>query len=569
MKNKKVFLSIISFIIAFSLYWFDSIEIMAGETSNEKADSVSTGAELVEWMESHKNTGGKVKLLDNVVLDGVYDYYSNPNMNKQTFIFIDTNNFTITVTGQIELRSNYHLIFQGQAENRKDIIRVAKGGFLSLSGITIESNQPEKVYALWQEEDSGLVLEDCRISGKVHYANTSFVVDYEPVCVIVDEDQIAEDVLPAEIKCSVNSQGEMYANKQVQVSWDLSGTEKEQENRMRFLAEGSFSDAAFSAPPVCTVVYNDYSLTFMEVNGFMNGQVYYFKGSYMKAEDHLPMTVTYEYSFDGNEWIADDVSTTSNLVDGFFISFPIEQWDTAKYPYLYLRLIGNYNKTKYYSNILRCAAGNLQIAEDQGGNRGGGTSIMKPPKEPQKDPDNTFTNSDTEQLQTQEGESNTNENLSAKTLNIDALSNEDTASEIINAETETVHSTIANAEGISGGESKTLPKTMVENSNQKTTDIESAKTINSRQNTDNFAVSKEYINTNINGNTASLISSEESSKQNSEASFYSNNIEVKKDINQRKTAIIVSGIVILSIFAGGAGYCFHVGIFQKLFHAVK
>lgn len=569
MKNKKIFLSLLSFMIAFSLYWFDCIEIMADETSNEKTDSVSTGAQLVEWMESHKNTGGKVKLLDNVVLDGVYDYYSNPNMDKQTFIFIDTNNFTITVTGQVELFSNHHLIFQGQAENKKDIIRVAKGGFLSLSGITIESSQPEKVYALWQEEDSGLVLEDCRISGKVHYANTSFVVDYEPVCVIVDEDQIVEDVLPAEIKCSVNSQGKMYSNKQVQVSWDLSGTEKEQKERMWFLAEGSFSDAAFSAPPVCTVVYNDYSLTFMEVNGFVNGQVYYFKGSYMKAEEHLPMTVTYEYSFDGNKWIANDISTTSNLVDGFFIALPIEQWDTEKCPYLYLRLAGNHNEIIYYSNILRCTAGNLKIAEDQGGNRGGGTSITKPPKEPQKDPDNTFTNSDTEQLPDAGRENSTNENLNVKTLNIDALSNTEASSEIINTETETVYSTVANAEGISSGESKTLPKTMVESSNQKSTDIEAAKTTNSGQNTDNFGVSKEYINTNTNGNTASLISSEESSKQILEASFYSDNMEVKKDVNQRKAAIIVSGIVISSIFAGGAGYCFHAGIFQKLFHAVK
>lgn len=561
MKSKKIFLILLSFIIVFSIYWLDCIETMAGEMSNEKTDSVSTGAELVEWMESHKNTGGKVKLLDNVVLEGVYCYC--PDRVNLPSVFIDTNNFTITVTGEVELLSDNHLIFQGEAENKKDIIRVAKGGFLSLSGVTIENSEPEKIYALWQEEGSGLAVEDnCHISGKIHYADTKFVVDHEFVCVVVDQNQTVEDVLPKEIKCSVNFQGKVYANEQMSVSWNLSGTEKEQEKRMRFLAEGFFSDAAFTTPPVCTVVYNDYSLTFMEVNGFVNKSVYYFKGSYIKAEECLPMAVTYEYSFDGEEWIADKISTTSNdmlLVDGFFIVLSIEQWDTTKYPYLYLRLTGNHNENIYFSNILRYSADNLKIAEDQGGNRGGGTSITKPPEEPQKDSDSAFTNSDTEQLSGAEQESSTSGNLNTEAVKTDAYLNTEAESGTINAETETVHSTIANAESISSGENKTLLRTIMENSSQKPTDIESVKTANSGQSTSDFAISSEYIN----NNTTSIVSNEKSSKQVSEAVYYSENMEVKEGIFQRKTAIVISGIVILSVFAGGAGYCFHIGIFHK------
>lgn len=38
----------------------------------EEPDLVSTGAELTNWLEAHKNTGGTAKLTDNIVLDSYY-----------------------------------------------------------------------------------------------------------------------------------------------------------------------------------------------------------------------------------------------------------------------------------------------------------------------------------------------------------------------------------------------------------------------------------------------------------------------------------------------------------------
>lgn len=69
MKSKRIYL----ILIILSLCWFGYINVKACEYTDEKMkpDSVSTGTELIEWLELHKNTGGKVRLSDNVVLEGL------------------------------------------------------------------------------------------------------------------------------------------------------------------------------------------------------------------------------------------------------------------------------------------------------------------------------------------------------------------------------------------------------------------------------------------------------------------------------------------------------------------
>ncbi len=63
-----------------------------------------------------------------------------------------------------------------------------------------------------------------------------------------------------------------------------------------------------------------------------------------------------------------------------------DQWYTAEYPYLYLRLQCEQEGVRYFSNILGFAADNLKEAVDQGGTRGGGTSVTNPPNEPELKP---------------------------------------------------------------------------------------------------------------------------------------------------------------------------------------
>ena len=212
-------------------------------------------------------------------------------------ISIDTGQYTVTVAGNIELFSNYHLTFFGDAGD-KGIFHIVEGGFLSLSGVTVDNGQ----CALWQDEGAGLALDNCRVSGSVHYADTPYVIYAFSVCAIVEDGQTAGDVLPTVIKCDVNHQGRVEHNVQLPVSWMLEGTEKQQRERLRFQVQGSFLNAVSGELPVCTVVYNDYPLTFAEVQAYKNEYEYMFRGWYIKPEEALPMFLVTEYSFDETNW---------------------------------------------------------------------------------------------------------------------------------------------------------------------------------------------------------------------------------------------------------------------------
>ncbi len=340
-------------------------------------DSVSTGDALIEWLESHKNTGGSVKLTDHVTLNGIYSIC--PDGMRMPDVTVDTGQYTITIAGEIEFLSDDHFIFTGQPEDGS-IFYVAHQGSLSMSGVVVESGQ----CALWQEEGAGLIIDNCRISGDIHYADTPFVMDYYSVCVVVEKNQTLQDVLPSSIDCIVNRRGGTGGYEPVPVSWNLAGTEKQQEQRRRLLLQGSFVQAASAEAVLCTAAYNDYPLTITEVRATTTGSMYMFQGFYTKPEEALPITVMAEYSFDGVNWYMDEEKSVTHVDDTFLIAFPAKQCDMEADPHIYIRLRGDDNGIEYLSNVLRYTADNLDYAEDIGGSRGGGTSIINPPDPPEQ-----------------------------------------------------------------------------------------------------------------------------------------------------------------------------------------
>ena len=431
MKNKGKFLFILMFVTLFLLYRVDSVAAMeniqpdtfdmnneanveaeqlaetvsepktewptepalsseteqpAEPVSEPEVDFVTTGAALIEWLESHKNTGGTVKLADNVVLEGYYSFCPDgPNMPS---VFVDTDKYMITVAGEIELMSDDHLIFSGQPDG-KSIFYVAEKGMLSMQGVAVESGQ----CALWQEEGAGLVVGSCLITGNIHYADTPFVIYYnDSICAIVENGQTADDVLPAQISCMVNRQGQVSCNEWTPVSWNLEGTEELQEERQRFQAQGSFLDAASAEPTLCTVVYNDHPLTFTDVKASASGCLYTFQGGYTMPEESLPATVMAEYSFDGENWTMYEEQRAADTNAGFYIALKSEQDNTAFD--IYIRLQWNDNGTSYFSNVLCYAADDLEHVADIGGSRGGGTSITNPPDIPQESTGDTSSEED-------------------------------------------------------------------------------------------------------------------------------------------------------------------------------
>lgn len=358
-------------------------------------DTVSTADEFKAWLESHKNGGGSVKLTNDIVLKEFYFFV--PNGANLPDIIVDTDTYTITAAGNISFFSDGHLIFRGKAGDG-GIFRARRGGMLTLDGVIVEGSAAgtDTLYAVWQEEGAGLLLgntfTECRVSGEIHYADMPFVTESASACVVVEKEQSAAGLLPTQIKCNVNYQGQIRYNEPTSVAWDLAGTEERQEKRRRFQAQGFSSQAVFEVPPVCTVVYNDYPLTFTEVSAFMRDTVYYFQGDYTKPKGAFPLDVTAEYSFDNTSWIEGEKRTVTDDREGFQIYFSRDEWDKVQNPYIYIRLQGKKDDKTYFSNVLQYQANNMAVAEDLGGNRGGGTSIVNPPDEP-KDEDSGGTSS--------------------------------------------------------------------------------------------------------------------------------------------------------------------------------
>lgn len=360
------------------------LSVSQNTTQDAEPDTVSTADEFKEWLESHKNNGGRVKLTNNIVLKEFY--YFTPNGGNRPDIVVDTDTYTITAAGYIAFLSDGHLIFQGKARD-KGIFHVVKGGILTLDGVFVksESEETSPQYALWQEEGAGLVLENTytktSVTGNIHYADAPLVTEESSVCVVVEKGQSADSLLPTEIKCTVNHQGQIWYNKPTPVSWNLAGTEKHQQNRQRFQVKGFSSQVLYYVAPKCTVVYNDYPLTFTEVDAFIRSNAYYFQGKYTKPKGELPITVAAEYSFDGRNWIRDEVKTVSNDSTGFSISFPCDEWDTDQNPSVYIRLQGEKDDKRYFSNVLRYKANSMNEAEDLGDSG----SVVNPPDKPSDD----------------------------------------------------------------------------------------------------------------------------------------------------------------------------------------
>lgn len=350
---------------------------------DEEPDTISSAAELTGWLESHKYSGGRASLTGDITMNESYVFVPYPNMPP---LSVETGKYTIFVCADAEFWSDGQLTFSGEGGER-GIFHVQQGGTLLVDGVNVETTAGGSTqHALWQEEGAGMILGNtyasCRVSGDVHYAEAPLVTEAENVCVVVEKGELLDDHLPREVTCKVNARGVILEHEPVAVSWDMEGTEKQQEERLRFQAQGVLPQAADGVKPVCTVVYNDFPLTFTSVEALIRGAAYMFRGSFTRQEGALAAVVLPEYSFDGENWIGEGENGTFNADSDFCIAFPCGCWDVSSNPHIYIRLRGEAGQQVYYSNVLRYAANNMDTAEDLGGSRGGGTSIVNPPEEP-------------------------------------------------------------------------------------------------------------------------------------------------------------------------------------------
>lgn len=340
------------------------------------ADTASSQAELLDWLDKNKEIGGTVTLSQDITLDDAQVLHSSGQP-----ITIDVGNYGISIIGEVELLcSDLTIIGTG---NEHGLVQVLQGGTLHLNYMSI--NAAEGSVALSQAEGAGLLVSsECNIKGEIAYAKTPFIWYWnETPLVLVNAEQIAQ--LPETVSAQVNAQGKME-RQNVPVQWALEAQEEAQKLRRRFISVGSVENYAMAVVATCTVVYDDFPLTFTKITAQNQPWYYRIAGGFTKPKVTLPITVIEEYSFDGLNWIKYHERSIENPYDGF--SFELEKdkdekhyWDTTASQYLYIRLHWYDGVDYYYSNILRFAAADFTLAEDIGGNRGGGTAITVPPKD--------------------------------------------------------------------------------------------------------------------------------------------------------------------------------------------
>ena len=345
-------------------------------------DTAATAEELLEWLQEHENSEGTLRLTADIFLDDLF-YMENPRKN----ITIEAGEFAIIATGKVDFWRG-GLTVRGQGGER-GVFRAAKGGRLSIGYMTIEA---EEGFAVFQEEGAGLQVLQCVVEeSAVHYSETPFVWRWKPLQVVVKPGQTAADLLPQTVKAyDVNRLGQMNPE-EVPVVWELAEHESSEEQRLRFDAVGSAPGFTYGSPPVCTVIYDDYPLTFLYVNAKKKeggqGESYLFSGTFSIPEDRLPFTITQDYSFDGVNWTVYEEIEVNAPDTSFGISCAANAGDIQRFPDVFIRLSWNDGGTMYYSNVLRFARDNMEKSEDHGGNRGGGTDIVDPPEPPEPEPE--------------------------------------------------------------------------------------------------------------------------------------------------------------------------------------
>ncbi len=348
------------------------------------ADTAATAEELLEWLAGHQDTGGTVCLSADISLCDVS--YVHPL--RKPAITVDTGGFSLTANGSVELLAGSPFTIRGVG-GKNGLLRVSEKSALYLDGLTLEAQQG---YAAFQEEGSGFMAENTSFSGDVHYAEQPFIWDWKPgLAVVALGEAFDPGRLPAGLLARVNSQGRTAGEYvEVPVAWDRSGAGEAQTLRRRFAVSGEFENMASQKAPCCTVAFNDFPLTFLEVSARKTqgrfGDAYRFTGGFSKPEGRLPITVAQEYSFDGVDWVACPETTATAPNSGFSISPFVAADDLERVSDIFIRLHWEDAGTVYYSNVLRFAADSLLANEEPGGNRGGGTDLVDPPKPPKPDP---------------------------------------------------------------------------------------------------------------------------------------------------------------------------------------
>ena len=383
MKKSSCQLVFALFLTVFLSLWLTPA-VLATETKSEDPAGIETVCsqnEFSDWLSLHEDPGGTVVLAGVLTLE---DFSFVHPWNKPEIV-IDTADYYLEAKGYVELYAANNITIQGKG-GETGVLRAGKGSRLAVQGISLAAASG---LAAVQEEGAGFLFENASAIGEVRYAATPFVWEWEdPLFLVGKNNDFNGSSLPETLEGKVNTQGTLTSEAMpIPVVWNLSGTEESQRLRQRFALPGSFTNMTTWKNPEYTVVYDDYPLTFRDVNvrrmEGTYGEFYRIHGSFSVSDDQLPITVVQEYSKDGKTWDYLAETTENTVNPGFTMTLFIPEEQQEEYSKIYIRQSANLEGILYYSNVIGFDSKQLKPYGLPDGNRGGGTDLVSPPATPQ------------------------------------------------------------------------------------------------------------------------------------------------------------------------------------------
>ena len=405
-------------IISFSVPMYSSASEIDTE---ENVGYAGTTSEFIEWLDNNKTVGGTLYLTQDIVIDRNMDYLGGIFHTQMKPVTIVTGPYSLYIQAEVCMDICYMLTIQGEGGS-KGVIQVAPGGYLSISMLTIKA---EDGFAVVQADGGALSMgtddHAPNMEGAVHFSQTPVLRDFTtniPVVVMNREDGYQDNMLPVDGRVLVNYMGEDILITQ-EVRWKPEDVMESLDNKERTFVQGNYcgvlkdealpeidiSQCADQTSLQALVVFAENDIAFLECSWMAfswGGYQVLLECMYPQGASKLML---YSSRDAGETWILEEEEDSLEGYDSHTFVLNIEDWN----PYAYKYCV-EYQGKIYDSDAIILTENERVKSLEIEGNRGGGTEILPPDKEPDQPPYQEET--DGSKDSSEQGGTTTNDGLS-------------------------------------------------------------------------------------------------------------------------------------------------------------
>lgn len=347
----------------------------------EEMDQAATFAEMKQWINEHKMTGGTLYLSDDIVIDESYVYTGfGPKPDQD--IVIDCGDHTIYVKGMADFTYLYNRVtFQGN----NDIFHVEKGAYFAISQGILKSENGKTIV---QEEGSQMLQEENTVDlDSIQYANYPTIKvnsKYMPYHTYIQYELADASDFVDGLNVEVFYQGKSYRG-WLPVLWNMEELSEIEDLNRYYTMEGSFqgslssihealsafdaAEAVYVDSPQATAIWTEDGISIENILKGPSSIVEWILIS-VDAPEGADLYQLNVRETEGDEWTFVEESTNSN-------GLSLQLTGNCQF---YVQVL--YADRKLSSNIINYDGQTFQSAISGGGNRGGGTDLTPEEDEP-------------------------------------------------------------------------------------------------------------------------------------------------------------------------------------------